>query len=113
MLLRVDPQSDRPIYYQIASSIARQIEEGSLASGERLPSARTLAASLGVNMHTVLKAYSHLEDVGQVEMRRGRGGVVVREAGKVEEAARGLVVLARRARVSKSHVVGMIEEAWR
>ena len=70
MLVRLDPRMGKPIYLQIADSIASQIESGSLGPGSRLPSARSLGESLGVNMHTVLKAYSELDQRALVEMRR-------------------------------------------
>ncbi|HEX7738164.1 MAG TPA: GntR family transcriptional regulator, partial [Marmoricola sp.] len=49
---------------------------GELGPGDRLPSARPLADSLDVNMHTVLRAYGALRDEGLIELRRGRGAQV-------------------------------------
>ena len=71
MLIRIDPGSDQPIYLQIAKSIETQIEGGALRAGERLPSARSLSASLGINMHTVLKAY--LNDTERARVLRSDG----------------------------------------
>jgi GntR family transcriptional regulator len=112
MLIRLEPQADQPIYFQIAESIAAQIEEGSVSTGERLPAARTLAASLGVNMHTVLKAYSHLESRGLVEMRRGRAGVVVSPGIDVAELTRSLVREAKRSGRTRDEVCALLEEEW-
>lgn len=92
MLVRIDPTSDRSLHEQIAAGIRRAIAESTVGPGDRLPSAKQLAASLDVNMHTVLKAYAHLRDEGLVEMRRGRGVTVV----GVGPDTAGLVELARR-----------------
>lgn len=112
MLLRLDPRSDKPIYLQIADLIAAQIDAGSPKAGERLPSARSLGETLGVNMHTVLKAYSELEGRSLVEMRRGRGGVVVTESVKLVDMTKALVSVAKHQRVGKEGLVEMVREAW-
>lgn len=49
---------------------------GSVTDGERLPTAKALGDSLGVSLHTVLRAYQGLRDAGLIELRRGRGAVV-------------------------------------
>lgn len=112
MLIRLDPRSDQPIYLQIGNAIAAQIESGSLRPGDRLPSARSLGESLGINMHTVLKAYSDLEGRGLVEMRRGRGGVIVSPHGDLPGLARSLVSEAKRQGVTRERVHEMVEEVW-
>ncbi len=113
MLIRIDPSSDQPIYLQIATAIQGQIEDGSLLPGDRLPPARSLSASLGVNMHTVLRAYSDLQDRSLVEMRRGRGGVVVGEPPDIGRLARQLVVAAKRRGMDHRQVEILITDAWR
>lgn len=77
MFVLIDPTTTTPVFAQIETSIATQIATGTIATGTRLPAARELADSLGVNVHTVLRAYQVLRDEGQVELRRGRGAVVV------------------------------------
>jgi len=77
MLIRVDPESRAPLAEQVAAQIRRGIADGSVLLGERLPSARDLAAALGINMHTVLRAYDALRTAGVIELRRGRGAVVI------------------------------------
>jgi GntR family transcriptional regulator len=57
--------------------VRRAIETGEVRPGEQLPPARELASVLGVNMHTVLRAYSMLRDAGLIQLRRARGAVVV------------------------------------
>ena len=113
VLVRIDSTSETPIYRQIARSIGDQITEGSIAPGERLPSARALASTLKINMHTVLKAYSHLESEERVEMRRGRGGVVAKGEGDLGAAVDKVVVSAKQHKLGLKEVVAMIEERWR
>ena len=112
MLIRLDPRSSEPIYLQIAREISDQIESGALASGDRLPAARSLGETLQVNMHTVLKAYSALETRGLVEMRRGRGGVVVARSADVRTAAVQLVSAAKRNGMTRVDVARLIDEVW-
>lgn len=77
MFVLIDPASVTPVFAQIAESIGTQIATGTITTGTRLPAAKELAASLDVNVHTVLRAYQELRNDGQVELRRGRGAVVL------------------------------------
>ncbi|MCC3778158.1 GntR family transcriptional regulator [Streptomyces sp. UNOB3_S3] len=106
MLFRVDPSSPVPLGEQIAGGLRGAIADGSVRPGERLPSAREVAASLGVNMHTVLRGYQQLRDEGLIELRRGRGAVVT--GGPSPERAR----LAARARelVTESRALGLSDD---
>src|SRR4051812_47231852 len=77
MLVRILGHDDSPLYSQIAGQLRRAITEGKVQQGERLPPARELAESLQVHMHTVLRAYDELRQEGLLEVRRGRGVVVL------------------------------------
>lgn len=99
MLIRIDTRAPEPIYTQITREVRRVLAAGELREGDRLPAARELARSLDVNMHTVLRAYADLRDEGVIELRRGRGAVVVAvptQPVEVSAAVRDLVTLARR-----------------
>ncbi|MBP3036406.1 GntR family transcriptional regulator [Arthrobacter sp. zg-ZUI100] len=76
MLIRLAPHSSSALHEQVARALRTAIVNGDVRNGERLPSARTLAESLGINFHTVLRAYQDLRDEGLIELRRGRGAVV-------------------------------------
>jgi GntR family transcriptional regulator len=73
MRQRLRRDSPVPIYHQIAEALRNAIAVGELAPGARLPSVRAAAADWGVNLHTVRKAYSELEQDGLVRMSGARG----------------------------------------
>lgn len=98
MLVRLDPASEAPIFAQIAASVRADAAAGRLRSGDRLPSARDVADALGVNLHTVLRAYQDLRDEGLVDMRRGRGAVVTDAAAPLADLYDDIAALAVRAR---------------
>lgn len=83
MLIRVDADSDTPLFAQVATSIRADIAAGRLVERDRLPAARAVAEALDINVHTVLRAYQDLRDEGLIELRRGRGAVVTAAAGAV------------------------------
>ena len=98
-VVAVDPRSPVALHEQVAAALRRAIAEGEAVSGERLPPARDLAAVLGVNANTVLRALRALRDEGLVEFRRGRGVTVTGIAPQrsaIIVKARELVALARR-----------------
>ena len=72
MFLEIEPMSPTPIYTQLINQIKKLIVKGELKTGEMLPSVRSLAGDLGVNMHTVNKGYNLLVDEGVlVKSQRG------------------------------------------
>jgi GntR family transcriptional regulator len=96
--VKIDRGDPTDLYEQVAGEIRRAIAEGEAKPGERLPPAKDLAAVLGVNTNTVLRALRLLRDEGLLEFRRGRGISVAGtpERGAVVLQARELVTLARR-----------------
>lgn len=64
MYIVVNDMVDEPLYMQIRSQIIAGIARGDLAAGDALPSVRRLASDLGINLHTVNKAYAVLRDEG-------------------------------------------------
>lgn len=76
MILRINLASEEPLYLQIRQQVVEAIAVGELAPGDRLPAVRQLAGELGINMHTVNKAYAVLRDEGFISMRSRSGAVV-------------------------------------
>ena len=76
MLLSIDFESDTPIYIQLKKQIVKGIARGDLQKGESLPSVRQLAEDIGINMHTVNKAYTILKNEGFIIMDRRIGAVI-------------------------------------
>ena len=77
VLIELDHASSTPLYEQVAAAIRREIAEGALRGGDELPSARTLAGALGINLHTVLRALRVLRDEGILDIHHGRTARVV------------------------------------
>jgi GntR family transcriptional regulator len=97
MLIRIDANSARPLFEQVAASVRADVLAGSLAPGDRLPSAREVSAALDINLHTVLHAYQQLRDEGLVDLRRGRGAVVAASAAPLADLAHDIRDLVTRA----------------
>ena len=76
MLLKIKPTSDTPIYQQVRDQIVAGVAAGELNPGDPLPSVRELARDIGINYHTVNKAYALLKDEGYVKVYGRRGAVV-------------------------------------
>lgn len=79
LLLKLDFGCETPIYLQIRNQIVCAIADGTLNSGERLPTIRALAAEAGINMMTVSKAYQLLRAEGCIETDRRLGAIVTRQ----------------------------------
>jgi len=112
MLLRVDTASSQPLHDQIAGQLRQAIADGDPAPCEKLPAARDLAASLGVNVHTLLRAFQALRDEGLLEVRRGRGTIVTGNAPQqadVVALARQFVEHARRAGLADANIRRLLE----
>jgi len=85
MLLQIKPESDTPIYMQVRDQIVGGVASGELKPGDPLPSVREFARDLGVNYHTVNKAYALLRDEGYVHIY-GRKGVVIAKPPEADAA---------------------------
>ena len=76
MYIQIDFDSDEAIYRQLCRQIIMQIATNELQEGDSLPSVRDMAQEIGINMHTVNKAYSVLKEDGFLTVDRCRGAVV-------------------------------------
>ncbi len=99
MVIEIDFNSDEAIYVQLCNQIIMGIATSQFREGEQLPSVRQLADMIGINMHTVNKAYSILQQEGFVKIDRRRGAIIAIDLNKLEalEEAQDMlsVVLAR------------------
>ena len=111
MRVKIDRSEPTELHEQVAAEIRRAIAEGEARPGERLPPARDLAAVLGVNTNTVLRALRQLRDEGLLEFRRGRGITVAGtpQHGAVVARARELVHFARTHGYRVDELVEIIE----
>jgi GntR family transcriptional regulator len=109
--VKVDRHDPTNLHTQVAAEIRRAIADGEAKPGERLPPAKDLAAVLGVNTNTVLRALRQLRDEGLVEFRRGRGITVTGtpEHGGVVARARDLLDYARRHGYKRDELIEIIE----
>ncbi|MFI8877338.1 GntR family transcriptional regulator [Streptomyces sp. NPDC055243] len=117
-MVRIDATSAVPLADQIAACARRAVADGSVRPGERLPAARLLADSLGVNVHTVLRGYQRLRAEGLIELRRGRGatvvdGAVVRARAQLGERVRVFVAEALELGLSADEVRSLVDTALR
>lgn len=76
LFIQIEPTSEIPIYTQLANQLIELIATGTLQPSEALPSVRSLAADLGVNMHTVNKAYHELERKNIIQIIPKSGAVI-------------------------------------
>ena len=100
-----------PLHEEVAAEIRRDIAEGQVRPGERLPPARDMAAVLGVHSNTVLRALRSLRDEGILEFRRGRGVTVTGTPQKsaVHAKARELLDFARKHGYRRQDVIEIME----
>lgn len=99
------------MYLQIAGGIRRALIAGEFVAGDRLPPARELAAGLGVNFHTVRRAYAELVADGLIDLRRGRGATVLMNSdgyARIETLIAELAVEARRLGMSSAEIVDRV-----
>ena len=107
----IDRSEGIPLHDQVAAEIRRAIAEGEAGPGDRLPLAKDLAAVLGVNKNTVLRALHLLRDEGLLDFSRGRGVTVAGtpERGAVLSRVRELIDFARTQGYQRNEVIAMIE----
>jgi GntR family transcriptional regulator len=109
--VNLDRNREMPLHDQVAAGIRREIADGEVRPGERLPPARDMAAVLGVHPNTVLRALRVLREEGVLEFRRGRGVTVAGqpERGIVSVRAEELLKLAQRFGYVREELVAIIQ----
>lgn len=84
MYVKIDFNSDEAIYLQLRNQIIYSIATSQIQEGDNLPSVRELAEYIGINMHTVNKAYTILKQEGYVKLDRRRGAVIAIDFDKLQ-----------------------------
>lgn len=109
--VKVDRSDPLALHDQVAAEIRRAIAEGEAGPGERLPLAKDMAAVLGVNKNTVLRALHILRDEGLLDFKRGRGITVAgtAEQSTVVRRVRELVEFCRSQGYRPEEVIQIIE----
>lgn len=87
MIVTIDFNSDEAIYIQLRNQIILGIATSEIREGDNLPSVRELAENIGINMHTVNKAYTILKQEGFVKLDRRRGAVIALDYDKIAAIA--------------------------
>ncbi|MFW0779331.1 GntR family transcriptional regulator [Rossellomorea marisflavi] len=109
MLIQIEPYSPIPIYAQVRNGIVEGIVRGELKPGDVLPSVRSFAADLGVNMHTVNKSYHELEDKGIIQIVPKSGAVILAPDEPTKERI-DMIASSIRPLLAEALAVGMTEE---
>ncbi len=118
MMIEIDFNSDEALYLQLRNQIIMGIATAQFQEGDSLPSVRQLADTIGINMHTVNKAYTVLKQEGYVKVDRRRGAVIAIDIDRMrtlEELKKELqVILAKGSckNISKEEIHALIEEIY-
>ena len=118
MVLKIDFESEEAFYIQLRSQIIIGIATDRIREGDSLPSVRQLADNIGINMHTVNKAYSVLKQEGFIKLDRRRGAVIALDVDKMQamEALKQelAVILARSIckNISRGEVHSLVDEIY-
>lgn len=112
MILNLNFNSDKAIYIQIKEEIIKAIATGELRLNESLPSVRVLAEEIGINLHTVNKAYNLLKDEGYINIDRRKGAVVNILPQNINENTQNEIKEEIELLVAKSYLKGMNKEEF-
>ena len=118
MYIEIDFNSDEALYLQLRNQIIIGIATSQFQEGDTLPSVRQLADTIGINMHTVNKAYSVLKQEGFVKVDRRKGAVIAIDIDKMqakEDLKRGMQVLLAKSsckQISREEVHALIDEGY-
>ena len=118
MIIKIDFESDEAIYIQLRNQIIMGIATDRTHEGDSLPSVRQLAENIGINMHTVNKAYTVLKQEGYIKLDRRRGAVIALDIDKIQSIERlreELSVLLARSvckNISREEVHDLVDEIY-
>ena len=118
MLIEIDFNSDEAIYVQLQNQIILVIATDMIQEGDSLPSVRQLAETVGINMHTVNKAYAILKQEGFIQLDRRKGAVIAIDVDKaralleMKERMRILLAKGRCKNISREEVHALVDEIF-
>lgn len=118
MIIEVDFNSDEALYLQVRNQIILGIATSQYREGDSLPSVRQLAEDIGINMHTVNKAYTVLKQEGYVKVDRRKGAVIALDVDRIqamEELKRELQVILAKSfckNISVAEIHELIDEIY-
>lgn len=118
MIIEIDFMSEEAIYMQLRNQIILGIATSALREGDALPSVRQLADDIGINMHTVNKAYSVLRQEGFVTIDRRKGAVISLEVDKIRalsEMKQNLQMMLAKARcknITRQEIHCLVDEIF-
>lgn len=120
MFLEIDFKSDLPIYEQIRRGIIIGLAKEQIKPGDKLPSVRDMAENIGINLHTVNKAYKLLEADGVLTMDRRYGSLISEnvnpmesyDEGKIESELDLLLAIAKLKGLKKEEFIDYINKKW-
>ena len=118
MYIEIDFSSDEALYIQLRNQIILGIATNRFHEGDVLPSVRQLADTIGINMHTVNKAYTVLKQEGYVKVDRRKGAVIAVDEGQkqamldVRDELRVLLAKASCKNISREEVHALIDEIY-
>lgn len=118
MVLEIDFESGEAFYMQLRNQVIMGIATKQLQEGDSLPSVRQLADTVGINMHTVNKAYSMLREEGFLTLNKRTGAVVTLDVDKMqalEEAGEQMRIVLARAwckNISRQEIHKLIDEIY-
>ncbi|RGO22894.1 GntR family transcriptional regulator [Mediterraneibacter butyricigenes] len=118
MIIQIDFNSSEAIYMQLCNQIIMGIATSKLQEGDPLPSVRQMADTIGINMHTVNKAYAVLKQEGFIQLDRRRGAVVAIDVNRIkamEGLKEQLLVLLAQSRckgITREEVHTLVDEIF-
>ena len=118
MIIKIDFNSEEAIYTQLCNQIIVGIATAELGEGDSLPSVRQLAEEIGINMHTVNKAYAVLREEGIIHLDRRRGAVIAIDVNKLQamesmkKQLRVVLAKGRCKNITKEDVYALVDEIY-
>lgn len=118
MRIEIDFNSDEAIYVQLCNQIIMAIATSRIQEGDSLPSVRQMAEHIGINMHTVNKAYAVLREQGILQLDRRKGAVIAIDMNKLEaledmkQQLRVVLAKGRCKNISREEVYALVDELF-